>query len=223
MQLQPSDALPKIMLARYYDNNFGRFLSPDPMVKQGANSRFPQRWNRYVYALNGPLTLRDPDGLDVAYENQYVEDLMSSTRAISPGTDATLQAFESNPSATLSIQSGDVPDSETGKRLAHTKTKPPSDSSQKPTEFEVKLDTKDMAAEGVDERGVVIHEIVGHVKTNSERSFDETTSLTPEQREEDAQDATVEEIESIPEEDRPTLPPQHKQPSTNAKTKEDGQ
>ncbi len=66
MQVQPSDALPKIMLARYYGASLGRFLSVDPIVKRRKNSRFPQRWNRFAYALNNPILFFDPDGLDVS-------------------------------------------------------------------------------------------------------------------------------------------------------------
>jgi hypothetical protein len=29
----------------------------------------PQRWNRYAYALNNPLTYTDPDGLDALLIN----------------------------------------------------------------------------------------------------------------------------------------------------------
>jgi len=43
----------------------GRFLSTDPVVKRRKNSRFSQRWNRYIYALNNPLKFFDSDGEDV--------------------------------------------------------------------------------------------------------------------------------------------------------------
>ena len=48
--------------ARYYDYQFGRFITPDaktPSVKHLLN---PQKWNRYVYVLDDPLALFDPDG-----------------------------------------------------------------------------------------------------------------------------------------------------------------
>ncbi len=60
MQLQPRDALPKIMLARYYGDNLPRFMSPDPV--ESWDEYEPQTWNQYVYAKNNPLYYVDPDG-----------------------------------------------------------------------------------------------------------------------------------------------------------------
>jgi RHS repeat-associated protein len=48
--------------ARYYSSAMGRWLSPDPgklTMKHLAN---PQKWNKYNYVLNNPLTMFDPDG-----------------------------------------------------------------------------------------------------------------------------------------------------------------
>jgi RHS repeat-associated protein len=50
------------MHARYYDAKWGRFLSVDPEMSPARNLRVPQRWNRYAYALNSPITRFDPDG-----------------------------------------------------------------------------------------------------------------------------------------------------------------
>jgi RHS repeat-associated protein len=52
--------------ARYYRSGMGRFTSVDP-VMSGALTH-PQRWNRYAYALNNPLRMIDPDGMN-AEEN----------------------------------------------------------------------------------------------------------------------------------------------------------
>lgn len=59
--------------ARYYDPVTGRFLTPDPLDLSGpilANPEFvpslgttPQSLNRYSYAVNNPLSFRDPYGL----------------------------------------------------------------------------------------------------------------------------------------------------------------
>ena len=65
MPVARRDAVPNILLARYYSNGLGRFLSVDPVVKRRANSRIPQRWNRYSYALNNPVKYVDPDGKDI--------------------------------------------------------------------------------------------------------------------------------------------------------------
>jgi RHS repeat-associated protein len=48
---------------RYYSSRQGRFMSPDP-YNAGANPMNPQSWNGYAYALNNPLSLIDPFGLD---------------------------------------------------------------------------------------------------------------------------------------------------------------
>ncbi len=48
--------------ARYYASSMGRWLSPDP-GRISRNHLFnPQKWNKYNYVLNNPLTMFDPDG-----------------------------------------------------------------------------------------------------------------------------------------------------------------
>jgi RHS repeat-associated protein len=49
------------MYARSYRAIWSRWLSVDPI---GGNAKRPQTWNRYSYALNNPLGLTDPAGLD---------------------------------------------------------------------------------------------------------------------------------------------------------------
>jgi RHS repeat-associated protein len=46
---------------RWYDPSIGRFISSDP--KHGAISS-PQSLNLYIYVVNSPVTLSDPNGLD---------------------------------------------------------------------------------------------------------------------------------------------------------------
>jgi RHS repeat-associated protein len=52
--------------ARYYENNFGRWLSPDwaakPTAVPYANYGNPQSLNLYAYVVNRPTTTADPDG-----------------------------------------------------------------------------------------------------------------------------------------------------------------
>src|SRR5678815_6053532 len=55
--------------ARYYAPGSGRFTSPDPLTADAMRIVNPQRWNRYTYAVNNPLTYGDPDGLDVIVFN----------------------------------------------------------------------------------------------------------------------------------------------------------
>ena len=50
--------------ARYYASSMGRFMSPDPGWFMEADLTNPQRWNLYSYALNNPLKLIDPNGMD---------------------------------------------------------------------------------------------------------------------------------------------------------------
>lgn len=47
------------MNARLYDPVLGRFLSPDPIVQV---SDFTQSYNGYAYAMNNPLSYKDPNG-----------------------------------------------------------------------------------------------------------------------------------------------------------------
>ena len=52
------------MNARLYDPLLGRFLSPDPYVK---NPFLTQDYNRYTYAMNNPLVYVDQDGEWIQY------------------------------------------------------------------------------------------------------------------------------------------------------------
>jgi RHS repeat-associated protein len=49
---------------RMYQNMHGRFTAVDPLLASGKSAN-PQTFNRYVYVLNNPLMLTDPDGLQV--------------------------------------------------------------------------------------------------------------------------------------------------------------
>jgi RHS repeat-associated protein len=55
--------------ARYYSNNTGRFMSPDPGWLLATDLSNPQTWNQYSYALNNPMTNTDPTGMDCVYFN----------------------------------------------------------------------------------------------------------------------------------------------------------
>ena len=51
-------------LFRKYDPSAGRWLSPDPYGWGAVDQTTPQSMNRYAYAMNNPLALIDPYGLD---------------------------------------------------------------------------------------------------------------------------------------------------------------
>jgi RHS repeat-associated protein len=48
--------------ARYQNDSFGRFTSPDPMMASATKIN-PQTFNRYIYVDNNPLNLTDPTGM----------------------------------------------------------------------------------------------------------------------------------------------------------------
>jgi RHS repeat-associated protein len=48
--------------ARYYSPTAGRFSTCDPAAIDHAHVANPQRWNLYVFVINSPVTLYDPDG-----------------------------------------------------------------------------------------------------------------------------------------------------------------
>ena len=55
--------------ARYYSNNTGRFLSPDPSALSFADPTNPQSLNLYSYVLNNPLHNIDPSGEECVWDN----------------------------------------------------------------------------------------------------------------------------------------------------------
>jgi RHS repeat-associated protein len=55
--------------ARYYNNPHGRFTAVDPLLASGKSAN-PQTFNRYVYVLNNPLVLTDPEGLQVNWSGR---------------------------------------------------------------------------------------------------------------------------------------------------------
>lgn len=57
-QFSPESGL-NYMLARWYEPELGRFLSPDPILYHANN---PSTFNRYAYARNSPFSFVDPDG-----------------------------------------------------------------------------------------------------------------------------------------------------------------
>jgi RHS repeat-associated protein len=64
-------------IARFYRPQFGRFTSADA-ADPGATGD-PQRWNRYSYALNNPLSYSDPSGLTPYYQTGPVNEVVNVT------------------------------------------------------------------------------------------------------------------------------------------------
>ena len=56
--------------ARYYGNRIARFTTVDPKLNTTRSLGDPQRWNRYAYGRNNPLSYVDPDGRDIFLANQ---------------------------------------------------------------------------------------------------------------------------------------------------------
>ncbi len=65
---------------RYYVNNQGRFMTPDPYqatATSPSDPNNPQSWNRYAYVQGDPVNYKDPsgrlpicgDGLDVVFDS----------------------------------------------------------------------------------------------------------------------------------------------------------
>jgi RHS repeat-associated protein len=58
----PAAADVDYMHARYYTGLQGRFFVADPSMDFRSTLHNPQRWNRYAYVSNNPMTSVDPDG-----------------------------------------------------------------------------------------------------------------------------------------------------------------
>ena len=58
---------------RQYSNTLGRFLSPDPYDGSYDPSN-PQSMNRYVYAMNNPLSNIDPSGRECVWDDGSYDD-----------------------------------------------------------------------------------------------------------------------------------------------------
>jgi RHS repeat-associated protein len=86
--------------ARYYGSNIGKFASPDlaPITVRVAVN--PQRWNRYSFVINSPITRVDPNGYEDKLAVVYFmrDDILDVPRkvakvAISPMTVGRLYMF----------------------------------------------------------------------------------------------------------------------------------
>jgi RHS repeat-associated protein len=80
--------------ARYYNNNFGRFWSPDPSGAGVVDMQNPSSWNMYAYANDDPVNLNDPTGLDCASTPLFLNDVNEGTvgSIISAGSNISILA-----------------------------------------------------------------------------------------------------------------------------------
>lgn len=108
-QLDPLD----YMHARYYSAQWGRFLSVD---RVGGSARNPQTYNRYVYARNSPLKLKDPTGLYFVLACE--EDRQFFSEAIARGTRNRSSRerflFLANDSRRFELRTGSLPGTTSG-------------------------------------------------------------------------------------------------------------
>jgi RHS repeat-associated protein len=72
------------MHGRIEDAITGRFLSPDPNVQDPSNT---QDFNRYAYARNNPLSMKDPTGFDVTLDCENPDDASTCTVISTPNTE----------------------------------------------------------------------------------------------------------------------------------------
>ena len=72
------------MHARYFQAQWGRFLSVDPVLDAKKAIRNPQGWNRNAYVRNNPIILIDPDGRDDLFIGEDFQ--ITPTKGPCPGS-----------------------------------------------------------------------------------------------------------------------------------------
>jgi len=70
--------------ARYNSSSIGRFMSPDLL---GGHTENPQSLNKYAYALNNPLSITDPTGLDSYLQCTHTDQNASTCQQQTVGYD----------------------------------------------------------------------------------------------------------------------------------------
>ena len=94
MEVQARESQAKIMMARYYSAQLGRFLAVDP--GNDTNLGNAQSWNRYAYVRNNPIAYVDPDGRELTFadtpEVAHQADLVSDLYDASPTFAAEIDA-----------------------------------------------------------------------------------------------------------------------------------
>ena len=94
MEVSAHEPQAKIMLARYYSAQLGRFLAVDP--GNDTDLANAQSWNRYTYVRNNPIAYVDPDGRELTFadtaEVAHQADLVSELYDASPTFAAEIDA-----------------------------------------------------------------------------------------------------------------------------------
>jgi RHS repeat-associated protein len=86
--------------ARNSASTLGRFMTPDPKITSLRHLLNPQKWNKYPYVLNNPLSLVDPNGqeeMTVVYRAFIPQ---SNVAYIGPGDN---RSFSTQPNASSRI------------------------------------------------------------------------------------------------------------------------
>jgi RHS repeat-associated protein len=92
--------------ARYYASSMGRFTSPDPGKINPKHLLNPQKWNKYAYVLNNPLSMIDPDGMEelwIQYRAYIPQPTVGSVRGDNRGP-STQENASSRASITMHIE-----------------------------------------------------------------------------------------------------------------------
>jgi RHS repeat-associated protein len=93
--------------ARMYVNRLGRFTAVDPLLESGEPIK-PQTWNRYVYCLNNPLNLVDPDGQKWKFADENLQKAFEE--AVKAKGDKAWKAYQAIDKAkgTINVGFGDL-------------------------------------------------------------------------------------------------------------------
>jgi RHS repeat-associated protein len=96
--------------ARYYSSSLGRFATVDPKAIGLRHLVNPQKFNRYAYVLNNPISLFDPNGEEeiTVVLRAFIKQssIQVPVAGVSVGYKGDNRGFSKDPSASLA--SGDI-------------------------------------------------------------------------------------------------------------------
>jgi RHS repeat-associated protein len=107
------------MGARYYNSNYGRFISEDPIFWTLPKEYLldPQQMNSYAYARNNPIIYTDPDGKTAVDSiNNFISNTLSSLFKNNQASQAQEHSSQNNVATVLnkSAWQSQMPDRPTG-------------------------------------------------------------------------------------------------------------